>query len=134
MSAAVASAAVDALARARRAHRSVDDFLRDLDGIVARLARRLLARCQALTDEICEVEKEIVGRIEALAPSLLKIPGCGTLTAAKILGETVDVTRFRSKAAFARHNGTAPLPVWSGNRARHRLSRTGNRQDRKSVV
>jgi hypothetical protein len=25
-------------------------------------------------------------------------------------------------------NGTAPLPVWSGNRERHRLSRTGNRQ------
>ena len=22
--------------------------------------------------------------------------------------------RFRSKDAFARHNGTAPLPVWSG--------------------
>jgi transposase len=26
------------------------------------------------------------------------------------------------------HNGTAPLPVWSGNSERHRLSRTGNRQ------
>ncbi|MFB7509082.1 IS110 family transposase [Streptomyces broussonetiae] len=106
----------------------VEDRLRDSDGIVARLARRLLARCQALTDEIRELEKEITGRIETLAPNLLKIPGCGTLTAAKILGETADVTRFRSEAAFARHNGTAPLPVWSGNRARHRLSRTGNRQ------
>jgi hypothetical protein len=30
--------------------------------------------------------------------------------------------------AFARHNGTAPLPVWSANRVRHRLSRSGNRQ------
>jgi hypothetical protein len=29
---------------------------------------------------------------------------------------------------YARHNGTAPLPVWSSNRARNRLSRTGNRQ------
>jgi transposase len=25
-------------------------------------------------------------------------------------------------------NGTAPLPVWSGNKQRHRLSRTGNGQ------
>ena len=50
------------------------------------------------------------------------------LTAAKILGETADVQRFRSRHAYARHNGTAPLPVWSGNRERHRLSRTGNRQ------
>ena len=36
--------------------------------------------------------------------------------------------RFRSKDAFARHNGTAPIPVWSSNKQRHRLSRTGNRQ------
>ncbi|MER7471689.1 transposase [Micromonospora sp. NPDC000018] len=50
------------------------------------------------------------------------------MTAAKILGETAGITRFRSAAAYARHNGTAPLPVWSSNRARHRLSRTGNRQ------
>jgi transposase len=32
-----------------------------------------------------------------------------------------------SPSTCARHNGTAPLPVWSGNRERHRLSRTGNR-------
>ena len=44
--------------------------------------------------------------------------GCGPLTAAKIVGETADVRRFKSKDAFARHNGTAPLPVWSGNRER----------------
>ena len=50
------------------------------------------------------------------------------MTAAKILGETAGVDRFRSKDAYARHNGTAPLPVWSSNKARHRLSRTGNRQ------
>jgi Transposase IS116/IS110/IS902 family len=39
-----------------------------------------------------------------------------------------DVRRFKHKDAFARHNGTAPLPAWSGNPSRHRLSRTGNRQ------
>jgi transposase len=59
---------------------------------------------------------------------LLDICGCATLTAAKIIGETADVRRFRSRHAFARHNGTAPLPVWSSNKPRHRLSRTGNRQ------
>jgi len=50
------------------------------------------------------------------------------LIAAKLIAETADVRRFKSKDAYARHNGTAPLPVWSGNRTRHRLSRTGNRQ------
>jgi transposase len=63
-----------------------------------------------------------------MAPALLAIPGCGPLTAAKILGETAGVDRFKSKDAFARRNGTAPMPVWCSNRARHRLSRTGNRQ------
>jgi transposase len=38
------------------------------------------------------------------------------------------MSRFRSKEAFARHNGSAPVPVWSGNTIRHRLSRGGNRQ------
>ncbi|MEU4625807.1 transposase [Actinoplanes sp. NPDC023801] len=44
------------------------------------------------------------------------------------MGETAAIGRFKSAAAYARHNGTAPLPVRSSNRARHRLSRTGNRQ------
>src|SRR5215208_8305665 len=63
-----------------------------------------------------------------LAPALLALPGCGALTAAKIIGETAGVDRFKSRDAYARFNGTAPLPVWSSNKARHRLSRTGNRQ------
>ncbi|WP_073946362.1 transposase [Streptomyces kebangsaanensis] len=50
-------------------------------------------------------------------------PGCGTPNAAKILGETAGIGRFRTKSAYARHNGTAPLPVRSGNRERHRLAR-----------
>ena len=41
---------------------------------------------------------------------------------------TAGAARFRSKAAFARWNGTAPIPVWSGNDTRHRLNRGGNRQ------
>ncbi|MDI6102650.1 IS110 family transposase [Actinoplanes sp. NEAU-A12] len=56
------------------------------------------------------------------------MPGCAALTAAKIVGETAAIGRFKSAAAYARHNGTAPLPAWSSKRARHRLSRTGNRQ------
>lgn len=67
-------------------------------------------------------------RAHPAGSGLLELCGCATLTAAKIVGETADVRRFRSRHAFARHNGTAPLPVWSGNRERHRLSRSGNGQ------
>jgi Transposase IS116/IS110/IS902 family len=59
---------------------------------------------------------------------LLALPGVGALTTANMVAETADVRRFRSKDCFARHNGTAPLPVWSGNRVRHPRSRTSNRQ------
>ncbi|MFY1654345.1 transposase [Solwaraspora sp. WMMB762] len=62
-----------------------------------------------------------------MAPTLLGIPGLGVLGAAMILGETAGVGRFRSKDAYARFNGTAPIPVWSGNKVRVRLNRGGNR-------
>ena len=98
------------------------------DGTVARLARSLLDRCEVLTGEVNALEAEIAEKVAEQAPSLLAVPGCGSLTAAKIVGETADVRRFRSKDAFARFNGTAPLPVWSSNHPRQRLSRIGNRQ------
>ena len=102
--------------------------LTDADDLVARLARELIERCRQLTLEIRSLEQEITTRIRTLAPSLLTICGCGPLTAAKIVGETAGIDRFRSPDAYARHNGTAPLPVSSAQRSHHRLSRTGNRQ------
>lgn len=102
--------------------------LADTDGLVAWLARELVERCRQLTIEIRSLEQQISARVSPLAPSLLAIRGCAALTAAKIVGETAGVERFRSSDAYARHNGTAPLPVSSANHNRHRLSRTGNRQ------
>jgi transposase len=64
-----------------------------LEGAVAGLARLLAARCRELTAQI----NELTALICAQAPALIAIFGCGTLTAAKILGETVGVDRFRSK-------------------------------------
>ncbi|MFE9174303.1 transposase [Streptomyces kebangsaanensis] len=94
---------------------------------MARLARHLLERCHHLILGIHSLDAEIKELVSQAVPSLLKIPGCGTPNAAKILGETAGIGRFRTKSACARHNGTAPLPVRSGNRERHRLARTGNR-------
>jgi transposase len=100
----------------------------DGSAMVRRLALGLVEHLRLLTDEIDELTAEITVRVTRIAPSLLAIVGCGALSAAKIIGETAHAGRFRSKDAFARHNGTAPLPVWSSNKQRHRLSRTGNRQ------
>lgn len=107
--------------------------LKGLDGMVARIASDLVERIRELTVQANALEREIEARVRVLAAKLLEITGVAALTGAKIVAETADVRRFRSKDAYARHNGTAPLPVWSGNRTRHRLSRTGNRQLNASI-
>jgi transposase len=113
---------------AKRTLDQVDAHLQDLPGVVARLARELTSRCAELTITINALEREISQITEQLAPALLAMPGCGALTAANIIGETAGVDRFKSRDAYDRYDGTAPLPVWSANKSRHRLSRTGNRQ------
>jgi transposase len=106
----------------------LDALLSDREGSVARVARQLVSQNRSLTLAIRELEKEITELVATLTPNLLALAGCGPLTAAKIVGETAGIERFRSRGAFARYNGTAPIPVWSGNQERHRLNRGGNRQ------
>jgi transposase len=106
----------------------IADRLGHFDGTVARIAADLVSRIRDLTVTINQLEREIGELIVRLAPTLLAVVGAGPLSAAKIVAEVADIRRFKSKDAFARHNGTAPLPAWSGNPNRHRLSRTGNRQ------
>jgi transposase len=109
--------------------RLLSDWLSRQPGLVAELARDELADITRLTDTINALAKRIGDRVRQVAPALLALPGCGELTGAKLLGEAAGVTRFKSEAAFARHAGVAPVPVWSGNTAgRVRMTRSGNRQ------
>lgn len=55
------------------------------------------------------------------------IYGVGSVVAATLLGEIVDIARYRSRHAFAAANGTAPVAASSGRTNRHRLNRSGNR-------
>jgi transposase len=112
-----------------KTHTALAVWLDTQDGVLAELAREELADIVRLTTAINELAARIGQRVQKLAPTLLALPGCGELTAAKIVAETAGVGRFRSEAAFARHNGAAPIPVWSGNTAGQvRLNRAGNRQ------
>lgn len=106
----------------------VREFLARFDGIVAELAARETDRIEAITREANQLADEIGLRVEQVSPRLLALDGCGVLTAAKLIGETADITRFKSRDAYASWNGTAPIPVWSANQERVRLNRGGNRQ------
>ncbi len=94
-----------------------------------RLAVQALDRLTALERDAGKLEREIRELLRARhCAHLLAICGVGPIVAAKILGETRGIGRFRNAAAYAAHTGTAPIPASSGRVHRHRLNRGGNRQ------
>jgi transposase len=99
------------------------------DPVRGPLAVQALDRLTALERDAAKLEREIRELLRARhCTHLLAICGVGPIVAAKILGETRDVRRFRGAAAYAAHTGTAPVPASSGRTQRHRLNRGGNRQ------
>jgi transposase len=98
------------------------------DGTRAQLARTELGHVRTLSAEIRELERQIRALVGSSGSRLPAIKGVAEITAAKILGETGNPTRFRSSPAFAAVSGTAPIPASSGKTSRHRLNRGGNRQ------
>ncbi len=103
-------------------------LLRIEQGARVRVSRELVRAIRERTKRAAELEREIAAIVRARAPQLLALPGCGVLTAAKLIAETAGVARFASDAKLARLAGVAPIPASSGNRTRHRLDRGGNRQ------
>jgi transposase len=97
------------------------------------VAKAILKRISEISREEIEVLAQLTVLIEAHAPQLLNQPGCGTVTAAIIIGHTAGAQRFRSEACFARHAGTAPIPASSGKTNRHRLHRGGDRQLNRAI-
>ncbi len=88
--------------------------------------RDLAARSRALTADAARYEQELAEIVGSLAPTLLDEIGVGPISAARLLA--CNPGRFKSQAAFARCNGTAPIPASSGKTVRHRLNRGGDRQ------
>ena len=107
---------------------AINQLLENHHSVVAELARREVTRIRELTREANQLERDITVLVTALVPSLLAMPGCGALSAAKLVGEAADISRFKSRDAYAMWSGTAPIPVWSANNQRFRLNRGGNRQ------
>ena len=111
----------------------IEGLLTTHTSMVASLAHREVARIRELTREANQIERDIAQQVTQQVPTLLKIPGCGTLTAAKLVGEAADISRFKSRDAYAMWAGTAPIPVWSANNQRFRLNRGGNRQTNAAI-
>ena len=75
-----------------------------------RVARDELKRIRELTRAITTLEQELAALVATFAPRLAADPGCGTLTAAKLIGEIAGIGRFASDAKLARLSAAAPTP------------------------
>jgi transposase len=110
-----------------RARASADVEERAVFGVM----RDLAARSRALAADARRYERELAGLVRSLGNTLLDEPGVGPISAAKLFA--CDPARFKHEAAFARCNGTAPVPASSGKTVRHRLSRGGDRQANNAI-
>jgi transposase len=93
-----------------------------------RVARDELRRIRELTRTITQLERDLRDLVATEYPALLALNGCGTLSAATLIGRAAGAQRFPTDGHFARQAGAAPIPASSGRRQRHRLNRGGDRQ------
>jgi len=93
-----------------------------------RICRELIRRIRELAKRVGQLDRELATLVRDQGSGLLEIPGCGTITAARILAEVGDPDRFATAARLASYAGVAPLDASSGRQQRHRLNRTGNRR------
>lgn len=98
------------------------------DPHTAALCAELVTLIRQTTVRINQLTAEITRRVRDTANHLLDLPGVGPLTAAKLIGEIGNISRFNNRDAFAMYAGAAPIPASSGNRNVYRLNRGGNRQ------
>ena len=101
---------------------------REQRGARVRVALELVASIRLLSRQETALERELRALVLAYRPALLAAPGCGTLTAATLIGRTAGAERFATDGHFARQAGVAPVPVSSGRTDRYRLHRGGDRQ------
>jgi transposase len=92
------------------------------------LARDHLADIKALDARMKAIGAQIAAAVAAAGTTLTNLFGIGPVIAGRLLAETGDVARFATKDKYASYNGTAPIDASSGEQARHRLSRAGNRR------
>jgi transposase len=95
----------------------------------AELIRQLCDELLAIHDRVTRLNRMLRKTLlPATGQTITTVTGISTTLAAAIIGETGSVTRFRSPAAFAVYNGSAPARKSSGGRDRHKARHGCNRR------
>jgi transposase len=93
-----------------------------------RRAADLITELALIDKRIKTADTELRELIATTGSTLLQLHGIGPSSAARLLADIGDISRFADKGRFASWNGTAPIDASSGDQRRHRLSRAGNRK------
>ena len=92
------------------------------------LAREMITELRGVDARLKHSEQRIREVVGSSGSRLCKVDGVGPVLAARVLGRTGTASRFPSGSHYASYTGTAPIEVASAEHARHRLSRSGDRQ------
>lgn len=90
--------------------------------------RRLAGRVREFEADAAADEAKLTQLMRRHAPGLLEVKGIGSVTAAAFFNGWCHAGRLRGEAAFAMLCGAAPIPASSGQQARYRLNRGGDRR------
>jgi transposase len=100
----------------------------DVEKVRKNLARDLVAESRALDKRLAENAVRTEELLESSGSTLMNTPGVGPVLTARLVGRVGRAGRFAAAAAFANCTGIAPIEITSADKARHRLSRSGDRQ------
>ncbi|MFC8015767.1 IS110 family RNA-guided transposase [Streptomyces cinereoruber] len=100
----------------------------DVESVRKDIAWDLVAEIRRLDKQLTDNVACMQTLVEASGSTLMATPGIGPVMAARLIGRTGRAGRFPTPAAFANYTGAAPVEIASADKARHRLSRSGDRQ------
>jgi transposase len=100
----------------------------DAERVRKQIATGLVSQIRSVDSLLRANAKQITELLAASGSTLTSTVGIGAITAGRLIGRTGRAARFPTAAAFANYAGAAPVEVASADKARHRLSRSGDRQ------
>ena len=100
----------------------------DVERVRKQIAADLVTQIRSVDALLKSNAKQISELVTASGSTLTGTVGIGAITAGRVIGRTGRAGRFPTSASFANYAGAAPIEVASADKARHRLSRGGDRQ------
>jgi transposase len=100
----------------------------DVERVRKQIAAGLITQIRSGDALLKSNAAQISERVAASGSTLTGTVGIGAITAGRLIGRTGRASRFPTSASFANYAGAAPVEVASADKARHRLSRSGDRQ------